>query len=534
MKIALVQLDYHIGNFLENTTNIVMEIKKAQQFEVDLVVFSELSICGYPPLDLLERRDFIQECIDEIHKISRICKKIGVLIGGPSFNDDPEGKALFNSAYFLNEGRVKEIFHKSLLPTYDIFDEYRYFEPNRNFRILEFRDKKIAVTICEDLWDDQPVESEFARRRLYKLSPMEELSKLNPDLIVNIAASPYSHSRIGVKKDIFINKARKYKLPLIYVNQVGAQTQLIFEGGSLALSQEGKIIEQLNYFSPDVRMVDLDQLTQNSIPAIFEEPVRIKMIYDALVTGIRGYFNKSGFSGAVLGLSGGIDSAVATVLAARSLGPENVHVLLMPSMYSSDHSVYDSIELAENLGIKYTIVDIQKIFDQFKESLEPLFGDRQEDVTEENIQSRIRGVLLMAYSNKFGHILLNTSNKSEAAVGYGTLYGDMAGGLSVLGDVYKTDVYQLAQYINRKKSIIPENIIQKPPSAELRPGQKDTDSLPDYDVLDKILFEYIERQKPVDEISGFDPELVRGIIKKVNTNEYKRFQTPPILRISSK
>lgn len=484
MKIALVQLDYHIGNFLENTTNIVLEIKKAQQFEVDLVVFSELSICGYPPLDLLERRDFIQECIDEIHKISRICKKIGVLIGGPSFNDDPEGKALFNSAYFLNEGRVKEVFHKSLLPTYDIFDEYRYFEPNRDFRILEFRNKKIAVTICEDLWDDQPVESEFARRRLYKLSPMEELAKLNPDLIVNIAASPYSHSRIGVKKDIFINKAKKYKLPLIYLNQVGAQTQLIFEGGSLALSPEGKVIEQLNYFSPDVRMVDLDQLTQNSIPAIFEEPVRIKMIYDALVTGIRGYFNKSGFSGAVLGLSGGIDSAVATVLAARSLGPENVHVLLMPSMYSSDHSVHDSIELADKLGIRYTIVDIQNIFEQFKESLKPIFGDRQEDVTEENIQSRIRGVLLMAYSNKFGHILLNTSNKSEAAVGYGTLYGDMAGGLSVLGDVYKTDVYQLSQYINRKKSIIPENIIQKPPSAELRPDQKDTDSLPDYDVLE--------------------------------------------------
>ncbi|MFW5820869.1 MAG: NAD+ synthase, partial [Bacteroidota bacterium] len=474
------------------------------------------------------------ECIEEIHRIARICEKIGVIIGGPSFNEDPEGKALFNSAYFLTQGKVKEVFHKSLLPTYDIFDEYRYFEPNYEFKLLEFKGKKIALTICEDLWDDQPFESEFERRRLYKVSPMEELAKSDPDLIVNIAASPYSHSRIGVKKDIFINKAKKYKLPVIYVNQVGAQTQLIFEGGSLAINKEGKIIEQLRFFQNDVRILNLESLTQDSKPTVFEEPDRMKMIHDALITGIQGYFRKSGFSRAVIGLSGGIDSAVTLVLASRALGPDNVHAILMPSDYSSKHSVDDSVALADNLGLKYDIVNIQDIFDQFRQTLRPVFKNKPEDISEENIQSRIRGVLLMAYSNKFGHILLNTSNKSEAAVGYGTLYGDMAGGLSVLGDVYKTDVYELAGFINRKSVIIPENILSKPPSAELRPGQKDIDSLPDYDTLDKILFEYIERQKPENEIEGFDKDLVNEIIRKVNVNEYKRYQTPPILRISSK
>lgn len=535
MKIALVQLDYHIGNFVENTTNIVLEIKKAQQFDVDLVVFSELSICGYPPLDLLERKVFVDHCLEEIEKIAKICKNTGVLIGGPSLNPDPAGKMLFNSAYFLNEGKIKQVFHKSLLPTYDIFDEYRYFEPNTSFNILEFRDKKIAVTICEDLWDKQPVENEFARRRLYKTSPMEELSKFNPDLIINIAASPFSHTRSKIKKQIFIDKAKKYNLPLIYVNQVGAQTQLIFEGGSMALNADGKIIEQLKYFVKDTRIVDLDELQKTKVYPVFEEPDRIKMVHDALITGIKGYFNKMGFKKAVLGLSGGIDSAVTLVLAARALN-NNVHSILMPSQYSSNHSISDSEKLARNLELSYNIIPINKIFNTFDESLEDLFLGKNPDITEENIQARIRATLLMAYSNKFGNILLNTSNKSEAAVGYGTLYGDMSGGLSVLGDVYKLDVYELARFINRKKEIIPENIINKAPSAELRPDQKDSDSLPAYEVLDKLLFEYIEMQKSVDEIidSGFEPEMVKRIIKLVNMNEYKRFQTPPILRISSK
>jgi NAD+ synthase (glutamine-hydrolysing) len=536
MRIALAQLDYHIGNFLDNTTAIVLEIKKAQQLNVDLVVFSELSVCGYPPLDLLERKDFIEKCEKELKRIARICTDIGVIIGSPTRNSSDQGKLLYNSACFLYNSEIQEVFNKTLLPTYDIFDEYRHFEPNKEFRLLEFRGKRIAVTICEDLWDDQPVENEFARRRLYTENPMNELAKLNPDLIINIAASPFSHTRTILKKNVFINKAKQYKLPVIYVNQTGSQTQLIFDGGSMAVDSKGRIVEQLCYFCPDTRIVELSHLNGDASPQVFEEPDRMKMIHDALINGLQGYFFKLNLSKAVLGLSGGIDSAVTLVLAVRALGKENVHALLMPSQYSSDHSVSDSVELACNLGISYDILKITDSFNSLKQTLEPVFSETQEDITEENLQSRIRGVMLMAYSNKFGHILLNTSNKSEAAVGYGTLYGDMAGGLSVLGDVYKTDVYKLAQFINRKKSIIPENIITKPPSAELKPDQKDTDSLPEYDLLDKILYEYIEQQKSLDDIilQGFNAEIVERIIRLVNANEYKRYQTPPILRISSK
>lgn len=532
MKIALAQLDYHIGNFLENTNRIVFEINRAMQQNADLVIFSELSICGYPPLDLLERKDFVERCENEIRNIARICKQTGVILGGPSLNPGEGGKMLFNSAFFLYEGKVKEVFHKTLLPTYDIFDEYRYFEPNTEFKILEFKDKKIALTICEDLWDQQPVETEFSRRRLYKINPMDELIRFSPDLIINIAASPFSHTRIDAKKGIFLEKAKKFKLPVIFVNQVGAQTQLIFEGGSMAINSKGEIVEQLDFFKPDFRVVELDELENGK--AIQSVQERLPMMHDALVSGIKGYFQKMEFGKAVIGLSGGIDSALTTVLAVRALGNENVHVLLLPSEYSSGHSVSDSIDLAHNLKISFDIIDIQKIFDEFKKSLNPVFKDLPEDIAEENIQSRIRAVLLMAYSNKYGNILLNTSNKSEAAVGYGTLYGDMSGGLSVLGDVYKTDVYSLARYINREQEIIPENILTKAPSAELKPDQKDTDSLPDYDILDGILFQYIEKQLPVQEIQGYDPLLVDEVVRKVNQNEYKRYQTPPILRVSSK
>jgi NAD+ synthase (glutamine-hydrolysing) len=536
MKIALAQLDYHIGNFAENTSNIVIAIEKARLLQADLVVFSELSICGYPPLDLLERKDFIHSCINEIHKIAHICDTIGAIIGGPSFNTASEGKMLLNSAYFLFGGEVRQIINKSLLPTYDIFDEYRYFEPNRVFRLLPFKDKNIAVTICEDLWDDQPLENEFSRSRLYTRHPLEELSKFEPDLIINIAASPFSHTRIDLKKNIFIDKAKKHELPVIYVNQVGAQTQLIFEGGSMAIDSKGQIVAQLDFYSPDIKIVDTKDLDGSHKPIIINEPERIGMVHDALITGIKGYFSKTDFSQAVLGLSGGIDSAVTLVLAARALGNKNVHALLMPSGFSSAHSITDSVELAENMGVSFDIIKIEDLFQLFNSQLSQLFKGRDPDITEENLQSRIRSVLLMAYSNKFGHILLNTSNKSEAAVGYGTLYGDMSGGLSVLGDVYKTDVYLLAKYINSDNEIIPENILTKAPSAELKPDQKDTDSLPEYTLLDKVLEEYIEHQRTAEEIitRGYEESLVNRIIRMVNTNEYKRYQTPPILRISSK
>jgi NAD+ synthase (glutamine-hydrolysing) len=537
MKVVLSQLNYHIGNFAENITRIAFEVKKAEGLDADLIVFSELAVTGYPPQDLLEYGSFIEESAKAIHQLATISNHVGILIGAPTLNPNPTGKKLFNSAYFLYEGQIKQVFHKTLLPTYDIFDEYRYFEPNREFQLLHFKDRKIAVTICEDLWFDQPAENAFSSCRLYTENPLDKLAGLGPDLIINLAASPFSYLRQRVKIEIFTNNARKFKLPIIYVNQVGAQTELVFEGGSLVVDRHGRIVGSLKMFREDSRLIDLDDLVGDRLPELqHKQWERPELIYHALLLGIRDYFNKMGFQKATLGLSGGIDSAVTLVLAVEALGAENLMVLLLPSKYSSDHSLKDAKQLAGNLGVSYRVIPIQDTFDSFLNDLKPIFADLPEDITEENLQSRIRATMLMAISNKFGHILLNTSNKSEAAVGYGTLYGDMAGGLSVLGDVYKTDVYRLAEFINRQDEIIPQNILTKPPSAELKPDQKDTDSLPAYDLLDQLLFAYIEQQKaPADIIGeGMDEDLTKRIIRLVNQNEYKRYQTPPILRISSK
>ncbi|MBN1132797.1 MAG: NAD+ synthase [Bacteroidales bacterium] len=538
MNISVAQLNYTIGDFEGNLQKIRESICKARKEGADLVVFSELAICGYPPLDLLERHGFTEQCNRAMDKLaSETDPDIGILIGGPEINPRGEGKMLYNSAFFLSGGKIVRVFRKTLLPTYDIFDEYRYFEPNRDFTLLHFRGKKIAVTICEDLWDEQPFENEFYRSRLYTISPMDELAKEGPDLVINLSASPFSHSRQAVKQNIFIEKARKHNIPVIICNQAGAQTELIFEGGSSVINAGGTVVKRLQFFREDFVTFSLDGLSGKDPGEVSGAlPDRVHLIRDALVCGISDYFKKLGFDSATLGLSGGIDSAVVTVLAAEALGPEKVHVLLLPSQYSSEHSITDSITLAKNLGIKYDIIPIKELFLDYVRLLKPLFGDSKEDVTEENIQSRIRATLLMALSNKFGNILLNTSNKSEAAVGYGTLYGDMAGGLSVLGDVYKTDVYRLARFINHKKKIIPLNILTKEPSAELKPGQKDSDSLPPYDLLDPVLELFIEKQMDLYRITalGFDRDLVSRVIRMVNRNEYKRYQTPPILRISSK
>ncbi len=538
MKIALAQLNYYIGDFQGNLSRMEDAVQRASSEGVDLVVFSELAICGYPPLDLLEREDFITSCNLYIEKLARVTDpEIGILVGGPEFNPHKEGKLLFNSVYFLNDGSIKQVFRKSLLPTYDIFDEYRYFEANREFKVLTYKGKRLAITICEDLWDEQPFENEFSRSRLYTTNPLESLMESKPDVIINLAASPFSHRKMEVKQSVFTGKAIRYGLPVLYCNQVGGQTELLFEGGSLAITPSGKVARRLKFFQEDFGIVDLNDLISEKAPQnTVKIPDRIEAMANALECGIRDYFGKLNFKSATLGLSGGIDSAVTLALASGALGPENLHVLLLPSQYSSTHSVDDSLELVKNLGVKSDILPIESVFDQFIESLHPLFGDLPEDITEENIQARIRGTLLMALSNKFGNILLNTSNKSETAVGYGTLYGDMSGGLSVLGDVYKTDVYLLARYFNRKKEVIPNHIITKPPSAELRPDQKDTDSLPPYDQLDQILEAYIEKQLSTEKVAemGFDPDLIRRIIGMVNKNEYKRYQTPPILRISSK
>ena len=532
MKIAIAQLNYHIGNFDQNTEKIITHINKAKAVGANIVVFTELSVTGYYPHDLLERKEFIEQSEKALDRIAAHCNGIAAIVGGPRINPEPRGKKLFNSAFFMYDGAIQHVVNKSLLPTYDIFDEYRHFEPNKSFSVFDFGGKKIAITICEDLWDEQETQNEFGREKLYQLSPLKELSALNPDLVINISASPFSYNQENSRKNILVKNAIKYHLPIVYANQVGAHTELVFDGGSVFVNEKGEIQEELNYFEEDFRIIDTEASTQSLQP----KTGYIEKIYHALVLGIRDYFTKMGFKKATLGLSGGIDSALVLVLAVEALGKENVRVLLMPSRYSSDHSIGDAVQLAQNLDIQYEIIPIQPMVDSFEQSLSDVFANLQNDITEENIQARTRGILLMALSNKFGNILLNTTNKSECAVGYGTLYGDMNGGLSVLGDVYKTDVFKMTRWINRDHEIIPWNTILKPPSAELRPDQKDSDSLPDYEILDQILFDYIELNLSPDEIiaKGFEESTVLRTVKMVNTNEYKRFQAPPILRISSK
>jgi NAD+ synthase (glutamine-hydrolysing) len=533
MKIGLAQLNYHIGNFESNTAKIIAHINEAKQNGADLVVFSELCVCGYPARDFLEFNEFINLCNNAAQQIAAACTDIACIIGLPTPNDTPQGKDLFNSAYFIENGIVKAIVNKALLPNYDVFDEYRYFEPSIIFNCVEFKGKKIALTICEDLWNT-------IENPLYITRPMDALIKQSPDVMINIAASPFAYNHDEERIDILSDNAARYKLPLFYVNHVGAQTELIFDGGSLVFDNEGKLVDEMPYFKEAMAYYTLDddaKITYEHPSTVKpERPGDIEQIYEGLKLGIRDYFYKSGFKQATLGLSGGIDSAVVCALAAEALGPENVMAVLLPSKFSSDHSLKDAEDLVNNLGCKSETIAIAKIAASFEEQLHPQFKNLPFNIAEENIQSRTRAVLLMAMCNKFGYILLNTSNKSESAVGYGTLYGDMCGGISVLGDVYKTQVFQLARYINRNSEIIPLNSIIKPPSAELRPDQKDTDSLPEYDILDKIIEQYVERRCSSAEIvkQGFEQQTVQRVIKLINTAEHKRYQTPPILRVSPK
>ena len=563
MKIALAQQNYHIGNFEHNTNKIIDAVKQAKKQGADLVVFSELCICGYPPRDFLEFKDFIDECDKSIRQIQEHADTIGVIVGAPLVNPLVQGKDLFNAAYLLHEKQVKGVARKTLLPTYDVFDEYRYFEPAHEWNVVEFKGKKIALTICEDLWNvgDNP---------LYVRCPMDELIRQEPDIMINISASPFDYDHDEDRKEVVRANVIKYKLPMFYCNAVGSQTEIVFDGGSLVFDGGGNLLQEMKYFEEDFYIAEWTEAVSHPdkvktvaagahMPGaagnIMNKDMRVSKVTDpaqiinylthenniaqihrALLLGIKDYFSKMGFSKAILGSSGGIDSAVTLVLACQALGKENVRAILMPSQYSTSHSVSDAEQLSINLGNPYDIIPIAPVYDAFLSSLKPVFKDLPFSLAEENIQSRSRGNLLMAIANKFNYILLNTSNKSELATGYGTLYGDMAGGLSVLGDVYKTQVYALARFLNKEKTVIPVNIIEKAPSAELRPEQKDSDSLPEYDDLDKVLYQYIEKRQGPNEIicRGMEEALVKRVLKLVNTNEYKRNQFCPIIRVSSK
>jgi NAD+ synthase (glutamine-hydrolysing) len=555
MKVFLSQQNLRIGDFEENLRKITASIREAEQAGADLAVFTELCICGYPPRDFLEFEDFIRKCEHSIERLLPLSKRVGVIVGCPARNPQPLGKDLFNAAWLLHEGEVKSVVHKTLLPNYDVFDEYRYFEPAYSWGVVPFKGHRIALTICEDIWNlgDNP---------LYRVCPMDRLMEQRPDLMVNISASPFDYDHDVDRKEVIRLNVVKYGLPMLYCNAVGAQTEIVFDGGSLVFDSSGRIVHELASFEEDSLLVDTSELsTDASGPRVIEavplleEDMRVARVKDperiipyltssenmgqirsALVMGIRDYFHKMGFSKAILGSSGGVDSAVTLALACEALGPERVRAVLMPSPFSSQHSVDDAVRLSRNLGNPYDIIPIGELYEGFLKTLAPLFGDLPFGVAEENIQSRVRGNLLMAVANKFGYILLNTSNKSELATGYGTLYGDMAGGLSVLGDVYKTQVYALARLLNLQGEVIPQSILLKAPSAELSPGQKDSDRLPEYELLDKVLYQYIEKRQGPQEIVGMGMEeaLVRRVLGMVDANEYKRNQFCPIIRVSSK
>jgi len=544
MKICIAQQNYHIGNFEENTHKILCAIEDAKKQGADIILFSEMSVCGYPARDFVEFNDFIAKCYESVEIIKQAADTIGVLIGSPARNPNKKGKDLYNAAFFLYEQKIVAEIHKTLLPTYDVFDENRYFEPADEWKVVNFKGKKLAITICEDIWNlgDNP---------LYRICPMDKMMDQDPDILLNLSASPFDYTHDEDRKATIKSNVVKYKKPLFYCNAVGSQTEIVFDGASLVFDKDANLCGALPMFEAAMQIFECnDDGTINApilepasrVPSKELNPIKlmpqlnIDQVYQALVLGVRDYFNKMGFKKAILGSSGGIDSAVTLAIAVEALGKENVYAILMPSPYSTEHSVNDAVQLSKQLDNPYDIIAIKEVYEAFLSTLKPIFKDLPFSLAEENIQSRSRGNILMAIANKLGYVLLNTSNKSELATGYGTLYGDMAGGLGVLGDCYKMQVYALARFINRDKEIIPQNIIDKAPSAELRPDQKDSDSLPEYDILDQILFQYIEKRADpaVIKALGFDAALVDKTLKMVNNNEYKRNQFCPIIRVSPK
>ena len=527
MKLALAQINTTVGDFAGNLALIRKAYARGMADGAELVVAPELAITGYPPRDLLLKSGFIEGNLAALTELAQSVGEVGLVVGHVGINEKHPGRQAVNAVSLLHHGKVAATRTKTLLPTYDVFDEDRYFEPAPDNTPVEFNGRKLGLTICEDVWND---DSFWADPR-YRANPVDGLVKQGAEVIVNVSASPWNLGKEGMRREMLASLATNAQRPVVYCNAVGGNDELVFDGGSLALNAQGEVLAAGAQFTEALVEVDLDGPVQ-----AVSEPQEMALLHDALVLGVQDYLGKCGFRTAVIGLSGGIDSAVTAALAVKALGAENVRGISMPSAYSSQGSLDDSAALAANLGIQYDVIPIHAGFEMVKTSLEPIFGDRPEDVTEENTQARLRGLILMAASNKFGSLVLTTGNKSELAVGYCTLYGDMCGGLAVISDVPKTKVFELAHWINRDEVIIPEATITKPPSAELRPDQKDQDSLPSYEVLDAILERYVVESQSVSEIvtSGFDEATVQRIVRLIDLNEYKRRQAAPGLKVTSK
>ena len=528
MKIAIAQINTTVGDFSGNSDKIINSWLQADELGAEIVVFPELALCGYPPRDLLLKKNFLIENELQMERLTKKGGKAVAVVGFASQNKNGSGRPAHNSAAVIKSSKIIAIRHKSLLPTYDVFDEDRYFEPANNIEPVEVLNKKIGITICEDIWNDDV----FIHDRKYDRKPADELAAAGADLLLNLSASPWSLGKEHSRHVLLSQLTAKHSLPIVYCNLVGGNDELVFDGGSQYYNKHGVLGANAAMFSEDLVIVDTETIEPKSNNT---EQDNAK-IFNALSLGVKDYLHKCGFKSAVIGLSGGIDSAVTAAIAVEALGPNNVRGVAMPSQYSSQGSLEDAERLAKALKIQYDVVPIEPIFEQLKAQLETIFKQKKEDTTEENMQARIRGNILMSMSNKFGSLLLTTGNKSELAVGYCTLYGDMCGGLAVISDLPKTKVYSLARWINRKQEIIPEATITKPPSAELRPDQIDQDSLPDYEVLDDILESYIVNGSDLESIisSGHDPAVVQRIIQLINNNEYKRRQAAPGIKITSK
>lgn len=529
MKIALVQINAVVGDFPGNAKRILSGYREALEKGAELVVTPELSLVGYPPRDLVFKSQFVPRCLQALDYLKGEVGPVPLLVGYVDRSEKRPGRAFRNAVAWLEEGEIRHRVNKTLLPTYDVFDEWRYFEPNEECGVIEFRGRKIGVTICEDIWTE-----DFLYRPLYEREPVRELQAKGAEVIVNLSASPFALNKPVVRRDLFASVAKEAGVPLVYCNAVGGQDQLIFDGHSAVVDGEGEVMASLSGFREEVAVVDVGTKKEGVIWPELEENAQL---YEALVLGLRDYATKCGFRTACLGLSGGIDSALTAALAVEALGAENVRGLTMPSRFSSEGSVSDSVQLARNLGMRCEEVPIGEVFASVKEAMAGPFAGAKEDVTEENMQARIRGLFLMSLSNKTGSILLTTGNKSELAVGYCTMYGDMCGGLAAISDLPKTQVYDLARWLNREGEVIPWDTIEKPPSAELAPDQKDQDSLPPYEVLDGILELYVEQQMSASDIiecHAFEESIVRWVQRRVDLNEWKRHQAAPGLRVTSK